>query len=70
MERNYNVRKRPAIYEERCAMAACPTIEEHEDNYLIVGKIENPNEFGLEKKVGEGEILVSIPKEIIDNRRV
>jgi len=60
----------PAIYEEReeeCLTCACPTIEEHEGKYLIVGKVEDAKKFGLAKKVGEGEILISVPKRLIDN---
>lgn len=68
----------PAIYEVedltpksmKCVIANCPTIEEHEGKYLIIGKKANPSDFGLEKKVGKDEVLIEIPKEIIDNRRV
>jgi len=66
----------PAIYEveeltpkdSKCLTCACPSIYEGaEKKYLIIGKKANPSDFGLEKKVGEGEILISVPKEIIDN---
>lgn len=59
----------PSIYEEQFAAIGCPSIEEHEGRYLIVGKREDVKEFGLEKKVGEGEILISVPKELIDNMK-
>jgi len=69
----------PAIYdiknktptENACAVAACAAIyEDKSGKYLIVGKIEDAKNYSkLEGKVGEGEILISVPKEIIDNRR-
>ena len=66
----------PSIYEviERtpahmqCGIGACSAIYEDSQNirYLVIGKLENPEEFGLEEKVGDGEILISVPKELID----
>jgi len=65
----------PAIYEPksltpeqmRCGVGPCPEVfEGKEGDYLIIGKITDPKQFGLEKKVGKGEILVSIPKRFID----
>lgn len=66
----------PAIYEiERktpqtmeCTAVTCPEIYEDSTNgsYLIVGRVENAEEFGLGKKVGKGEVLVSVPKGLID----
>lgn len=69
----------PAIYEVKeitpkanmCATYICPAIfkDKIKNSYLIVGKKVNPSKFGLEKKVGENEVLVSVPKEIIDNKQ-
>ncbi len=64
----------PAIYElttqdQMCLVGACPSINSFEDSYLIVGKQINPKEVGLEKKVGKGEVLIKIKKEIIDNKK-
>ncbi len=56
-----------------CGIAACPSsyeaTKEGEKVYLIVGKTVNPNDAGLEKRVGEGETLIEVPRELIDNRR-
>lgn len=38
----------------------------NENHYLIIGNQLDPRDFGLEKKVEEGEILISVPKLIID----
>lgn len=60
------------IYERNtqntCAGIGCPGMEELKDECLIIGKIRNPVDFGLEKKVGEGEVLISVPSGLIDKR--
>lgn len=48
----------------------CPAIyEDKSGKYLIIGKKANPSKFGLKKKVGKDEVLISVPKELIDNKR-
>lgn len=69
----------PAVYEvvERtpkkldCVVGSCARIYEESQGrrYVIIGRVEKPEEFGLEKKVGEGEALISIPKGLIDEMR-
>ena len=53
-----------------CAWSACPSINKAEikgkEVYLIVGKSVNPIEAGLERKVGEDEALIEVPKGLID----
>ena len=34
--------------------------------YLIIGKVVNPIEAGLENKIGEGEALIAVPRDLID----
>ena len=66
----------PAIYEVtpkymQCGPAlACPAIYDNkeESKYLIVGKIADAKKYGLEKKVGEDEILIEVPKKLIDEK--
>ena len=51
----------------RCGVGPCPEVfEGKEGDYLIIGKITAAKQFGLEKKVGDGEVLISIPKKFID----
>jgi len=68
----------PAIYEVQeltpkemqCGIAACPAIfEQNKDNYLIIGRIIDAKQTGLEGKVGKGEVLIQVPKKLIDDRR-
>lgn len=64
----------PSIYEEvtpknmQCSFATCPQIHKGIDSYLIIGEQVNPSDVGLEGKVGKGEVLIKVPKVIIDER--
>jgi len=65
----------PGVYkrvsEEECIIGSCSAVFDGiEKDYLIIGSlIENPKDFGLEKKVGKGEVLIRVPKKIIDNMK-
>ena len=54
-----------------CIVGACSSVyeatRESKEVYLVVGRQINPLDVGLEKKVGEGEVLVEIPRVLIDN---
>ena len=54
-----------------CVIGSCPAIYEAtktgEESYLIIGRVVSPREAGLEVKVGEGEILIEIPRELFAN---
>lgn len=61
----------PAIYEvtpedAKCICGSCPSIYGTEGSYLIVGEGVEPKEFGLAGKVGKGEVLIRVPKGLID----
>jgi len=59
----------PQIYEV-CVVAACPTIVDKDDgNYYIVGTQVDPKDVGLEKRVGKDEVLIKVPKKLIDEMR-
>lgn len=64
----------PAIYdltpeEMNCGVGFCPRIYNSKENYLIIGTKVNPADFGLEKKVGENEVLIEVPKKLIDKMK-
>ena len=44
-------------------------LKKMENSYLIIGKLLNPEDFNLEKKIAKDEVLISVPKEIIDKKR-
>ena len=55
------------LEEMQCGISFCPGIYESKGNYIIIGTKVNPADFGLEKKVGENESLIQVPKKLIDN---
>ena len=71
----------PAIYEVeevtpesmRCSpLPVCPGIYtgkgNEENSYFIIGKQVNPEDAGLAGKVGDGEVLIKVPRKLIDDR--
>jgi len=73
----------PAVYagtkeltQNECILGACPAVFEsknqEKDVYLIIGKKINPSEVGLgdlERKIGEGEVLIEVPAKLINEMR-
>ena len=63
----------PAVYEVRtadCIGGACPSVHTSEDKYYVIGRQLSKQEIegmGLEKKVGEGETLIEVPKDLLKN---
>ena len=51
-----------------CVLGACDSIHASESSYLIVGKNVNPAKFNLQHKVGEGEVMIEVPKKLIDEK--
>ena len=44
----------------------CPAIFETDNNsYLVIGKVVDANELGVEKRIGKDEVLVEIPKGLL-----
>ena len=68
----------PEIYEltpttSKCGFGACPAVYgSKQGSYLIIGKKvgkREVQELGLAKKVGEGEVLIEVPKKLIDRMK-
>ena len=55
----------PAIY-EGLRQSTDDTTRKEDGVYLIIGKVVNPIEAGLENKIGEGEALIAVPRDLID----
>ncbi|MEA3329307.1 MAG: hypothetical protein U9Q06_01030 [Nanoarchaeota archaeon] len=72
MESKYTNLREVTPQEMMCLIGSCPsayeTTREGKEVYLIIGKQINPLDVGLEKKVGDGEALVEIPRALIDDR--
>jgi hypothetical protein len=70
----------PAIYssdnppqETTCGIGACPTIQKSKtQSYLIIGRQLSTQEIektNLAKKIGKGEVLIEVPKDLIDKMK-
>ena len=65
----------PSIYEVarvECVVASCPAIygiAEKPDTYFVIGKKVDPKEAGLAERVGEGEEVIAIPKDLLEMLR-
>ena len=67
----------PAIYEvERVTPKemgcigglGCPEVYQDAQHYFIIGEKVEAEEAGLEGKVGKNEVLIKVPKALIDNK--
>lgn len=73
MENKYTILREVTPQNMMCGIGACHSVyeatREGKEVYLIVGKQVSPLDTGLEKKVGEGEALVEIPRALLDSKR-
>ncbi len=72
MKNKYTNLKEVTPQEMYCIVGSCPAIYkttiEGRDVYLAIGKQIAPSEAGLEEKIGPDEVLVEVPRELIDNK--
>lgn len=51
----------------RCGIGVCPAIyETNRDTYVLIGKQVDPRDADLEGKVGDDELLVEIPRALLE----
>ena len=56
--------------EMSCIVGGCPAIFETNNNsYVVIGKKINSKSVGLSKRVSKDEILIEIPKKLIDKKQ-
>jgi hypothetical protein len=54
---------------EMCIVGSCPAIfETNKKSYAVIGKVLNAKELGIGKRVGKNEVLIEVPKNIIDKK--
>ena len=54
---------------EMCGIGACPAIfETNQNSYAIIGKKINAQKLGISKRVGKDEVLIEIPRNILDSK--
>jgi len=55
---------------EMCAVAACPAIfKTNKGSYALIGKRLNAKDLKVDKRVGKDEVLIEVPKKIIDSKK-
>ncbi len=55
----------------QCGIGACPAIfETNKGSYALIGKKLNAKDLKVDKRVGKDEVLIEVPKKIIDNKRI
>lgn len=53
-----------------CGIGSCPGIfETNNGSYAIIGKKLNAKNLKVDKRVGKDEVLIEIPRGIIDNKQ-
>ena len=67
MKRELRITKELTPKIMKCGIGACPAIFETSNNsYAVIGKILNAKTLGVSKRVGKNEVLVEIPKGLLD----
>ena len=58
----------PVSQKQLCwPLPGCPAIfESDEEHYVIVGELIDPKSLGISDRVSEGEVVIKVPKIIID----
>ncbi len=73
MKMKYDNLRKMTPKELLCIVGSCPAIYEAtidgREVYLAVGKQINPFNAGIEKKVGEGEALIEVPRALVDGMK-
>ncbi len=53
-----------------CAACACPAIfKTNKGSYALIGKKLNAKDLKVDKRVGKDEVLIEVPKKIIDSKK-
>ena len=60
----------PDYFKKSCfPLPGCPAIFEHETDYYIIGKLVYEKKLGVANRLSKGEVLIKLPKHIIDNKK-
>ena len=70
MEKKLRIEKELTPKLKMCIIGTCPAIfKTNKETYAVIGKVLNAEQLGISKRVGKDEILVEVPKSIIDNKQ-
>lgn len=57
--------------EMSCLLGSCPAIfETNNESYALIGKKLDSKKLGISKRVGKDEVLVEVPKKLIDKKGI
>ncbi len=69
MKKELRITKERTPKEMLCGIGACPAIfETSRGSYAIIGKTLNAKALGISKRVGKDEILIEVPRALIDKK--
>ncbi|GAI07750.1 unnamed protein product [marine sediment metagenome] len=55
---------------EMCSIGPCPAIfETNKGSYALIGKKLNAKALNINKRVGKDEVLIEVPKGLIDKKK-
>ena len=66
-EDKLSIKKELTPKEMTCGVGVCPAIfETNNETYAVIGKRINAKNLGISKRVGSDEVLIEVPKKLID----
>lgn len=69
MEKELKIKKELTPKESMCVFGPCPAIfETNNKSYAVIGKVLDGKSLGISKRIGKDEVLIEVPKIIIDKK--
>ena len=69
MKKELKIEKELTPKKMMCLYETCPAIfETNKKTYAVIGKVLNANRLGISKRIGKDEVLIEVPKKLIDNK--
>ena len=69
MTKKIKLQKELTPAEMSCILSACPAIfETNNGSYALSGKKLDSGKLGISKRIGKDEILIEVPKKLIDKK--
>ena len=69
MEKKIKLQKELTPAEMSCLAGTCPAIfETNNGSYALIGKKLDSKKLGISERIGKDEILIEVPKKLIDEK--
>ncbi len=70
MKKELKIEKELTPKESMCITGPCPAIfKTNNKSYAVIGKVLDGKELGISNRIGKEEVLIEVPKNIIDKKR-